>query len=82
MPIPIENFLLNKKIMLFLVCELITCIYFCKFPLYFRNTINGEHYQIVNLTFSGDICEQHQENVYFIVHSTMNSTAYKIFSEN
>ena len=51
------------------------------FPLFSRSTINGEHYQINILTFSGKRCQQLQENVYFIAHITMNSTAYKMFSE-
>ena len=33
---------------------------------FFKSTINGEHYQIKNLTFSGKKYQQHKENVYFI----------------
>ena len=48
---------------------------------FFRSTINEEHCKINILTFSGEICQQHQENVYFLAHSTKNSATYKMFSE-
>ena len=104
MHILIENFLLNKEITFFLLCELLLArkltfyilaslnlIYWPNYYMYlflyvpfsfFRSIVSGEQNQKNISTFSGKLCQQHQENIYFIAHSTMNSNAYKMFSEN